>query len=87
MPGAHSGIVDCYRSDCSMIGAESTRTLKIALALGSGSARGLSHIGVLQELAALGIAPDIVCGTSIGALVGGASLDADEFARICKLGR
>ena len=52
--------------------AESTRTLKIALALGSGSARGLSHIGVIQELAALGIAPDIVCGTSIGALVGGA---------------
>ena len=52
--------------------AESTRPLKIALALGSGSARGLSHIGVIQELAALGIAPDVVCGTSIGALVGGA---------------
>ena len=47
--------------------AESTRPLKIALALGSGSARGLSHIGVIQELAALGIAPDVVCGTSIGA--------------------
>ncbi len=43
---------------------------KIGLALGSGSARGLSHIGVLLELKKLGIEPDVVCGTSIGALVG-----------------
>ncbi|EPG73306.1 NTE family protein RssA [Leptospira fainei serovar Hurstbridge str. BUT 6] len=43
---------------------------KIGLALGSGSARGWSHIGVIQELENLGIRPDIVCGTSIGSLVG-----------------
>ena len=44
----------------------------IGIALGSGSARGWSHIGVLQELSAIGIEPDIVCGTSIGSLVGAA---------------
>lgn len=43
---------------------------RIGLALGSGSARGWSHIGVIQALQDLGIEPDIVCGTSIGALVG-----------------
>lgn len=45
---------------------------KIGLALGSGAARGWAHIGVLEGLAALGIVPEIVCGTSIGALVGAA---------------
>jgi len=44
--------------------------LKIGLALGSGSARGWSHIGVIKALAEHDIHPDIVCGTSIGALVG-----------------
>lgn len=44
--------------------------LKIGLALGSGSARGWSHIGVIKALAEHNIHPDIVCGTSIGALVG-----------------
>jgi NTE family protein len=45
---------------------------KIGLALGSGSARGLAHIGVLDALLEAGIEPDVVCGTSIGALVGAA---------------
>ncbi len=48
------------------------RRRKIGLALGSGSARGWAHIGIIQELEAMGIRPDIVCGTSIGALVGAA---------------
>jgi len=46
-------------------------TPKIGLALGGGSARGWAHIGVIRELEALGIKPDIVCGSSAGALVGG----------------
>jgi NTE family protein len=45
---------------------------KIALALGSGAARGWSHIGVIHELADMGIKPDIVTGASIGAIVAGA---------------
>ena len=43
---------------------------KIGLALGSGSARGWSHFGVIRALAERGIHPDVVSGTSIGALVG-----------------
>ena len=45
---------------------------RIGLALGSGSARGWAHIGVIRALEQAGIRPDIVCGTSIGALVGAA---------------
>lgn len=48
------------------------RKQKIGLILGSGSARGWSHIGVIQALEQAGIKPDIICGTSIGALVGAA---------------
>ncbi len=44
--------------------------MNIGLALGSGSSRGWSHIGIIRALAAQGIVPDIVCGTSIGSLVG-----------------
>lgn len=44
---------------------------KIGLALGGGVARGWAHIGVLKRLDELGIRPQIVCGTSVGALVGG----------------
>jgi NTE family protein len=47
----------------------------IGLALGSGVARGWAHIGVLRGLERLAIKPDIVCGTSIGALIGGVYLD------------
>ena len=46
---------------------------RLGLALGSGSARGWSHIGVLEALAEAGIVPDIIAGCSIGALVGAAA--------------
>lgn len=59
---------------------------KIGLALGGGSARGWSHIGVLRALNKAGIYPDIIAGTSMGAVVGGCyvagELDAlEQFAR------
>ena len=44
----------------------------IGLALGSGSARGWAHLGVLRTLAHCGIRPGVVCGASVGALVGAA---------------
>lgn len=44
---------------------------KIGIALGGGAARGWAHIGVLRTLAEAGIVPDIIAGTSIGAVVGG----------------
>ncbi len=45
---------------------------RIGLALGSGAARGWSHIGVIRALLGAGIEPEIVCGSSMGALVGAA---------------
>lgn len=44
--------------------------LKFGLALGSGSARGMAHIGVIQALEAYHIPIDMIAGTSIGAVVG-----------------
>ena len=58
------------------------RDITIGVALGAGSARGWAHIGVLKALTESGIVPHVVCGTSIGALVGavyaGGELDALE---------
>lgn len=58
-----------------------TRTPKIGLALGSGSARGWAHLGVLQALRDAGVQPDVVCGASVGALVAAvyASREVDRF--------
>lgn len=50
------------------------RRPKIGIALGSGVARGWAHLGILRGLKRHGIEPDVVAGTSIGALVGGAHL-------------
>ena len=44
---------------------------RIGLALGGGAARGWAHIGVLEVLGEAGYAPDVIAGTSIGAVVGG----------------
>lgn len=56
--------------------------MKIGVALGSGGARGWCHIGVLRGLEEIGVAVDVVAGTSMGALVGaawaGGRLDALE---------
>jgi len=46
------------------------RKPRIGLALGSGSARGWAHIGAIRALEERGVKPDLVCGSSIGALVG-----------------
>ncbi|MFA5939630.1 MAG: patatin-like phospholipase RssA [Sinimarinibacterium sp.] len=48
----------------------SDRKPVVGIALGSGSARGWSHIGVIQQLEEMGIRPQVIAGTSIGALVG-----------------
>jgi NTE family protein len=60
---------------------KSARKPLIGLALGGGAARGWSHIGVIRVLEQAGIKPDIICGTSIGALVGAvyAAGELDRF--------
>jgi len=58
--------------DHNKVGLGSIRRPVIGLALGGGAARGFAHIGILRTLLAHGIIPDVVVGTSIGAVVGGA---------------
>lgn len=83
--GRVGGILRTPRTTEIEAGNTMTRPI-IGLALGSGVARGWAHIGVLRRLEQEGIKPDIVCGTSIGALVGGmylaGKLDAlEDWAR------
>lgn len=60
--------------------------IRIGLALGGGAARGWAHIGVLRALDEAGLHPDIIAGTSIGAVVGGCYIagaldNLEAFAR------
>jgi len=62
------------------------RRPRLGLALGGGAARGWAHIGVVRALSEAGLRPDIISGTSIGAVVGGcyaadALDDLERFAR------
>lgn len=50
--------------------AQTTKPVKLGLALGGGAARGFAHVGVIKVLENQGIVPDIVTGTSAGAVVG-----------------
>lgn len=68
------------------VGLGAIRRPIIGLALGGGAARGFAHIGIMRTLIDHGIVPNIVVGTSIGAVVGGAyvagHLDTlEEWAR------
>jgi NTE family protein len=63
-------------------------TPRLGLALGSGSARGWAHIGILRALEERGLKPDVITGASVGALVGAACAagrlaDLEEW--VCKL--
>lgn len=54
------------------IGTADDKRPRIGLALGGGGARGIAHVAILEVLDELGIRPDAVVGTSIGALIGSA---------------
>jgi NTE family protein len=71
--------------DASIEAPKRTRP-SIGLALGGGAARGFAHIGVLRTLAARGIVPDVIVGTSIGAVAGGCYA-ADQLDAIETWGR
>jgi len=47
-----------------------SKAKRIGLALGSGAARGWGHIGVIRALEQRGIRPDVVCGSSMGSMIG-----------------
>lgn len=61
---------------------------RLGFALGSGSARGWAHIGIVQALAERGLVPDVIAGASVGALVGAARANGrlDELEQwVCTL--
>lgn len=67
-----------------MVKRKQNRAKKIGLALGSGSARGWAHIGVIKALSEAGIHVDYVSGTSVGAVVGAvyASGEINSFEEV-----
>ena len=72
--------------------AQTCSPAKTALVLSGGGAKGLAHIGVLRVLDSLGIRPDLVVGTSMGAMVGGmyasgyTAREIDSLARALPIG-
>lgn len=69
---AAAGICLGLLSGCGVMGPKPAPAapVKIGLALGGGAARGFAHVGVIKALEAQGIVPDIIVGTSAGAVVG-----------------
>jgi len=60
---------------------------KVALVLPGGGVKGMAHVGVIKVLDSLGIVPDIVVGTSMGAIVGGMYASGYSGAEIERLTR
>jgi NTE family protein len=59
--------------------------MKWALVLSGGGGNGLSHIGILKGLEELGLRPDLIAGTSIGAIVGGGyccGMEVEDFEEL-----
>jgi NTE family protein len=54
-------------------------SFKVAFALGGGGVRGLANIGVIRALSEAGIVPDIVAGTSMGAIIGALYADSGNI--------
>lgn len=61
--------------------------VKWALVLSSGAMRGFAHIGVIRELRAAGLEPDLIVGTSVGAVVGALAGSGIEDERLAEAAR
>jgi NTE family protein len=60
---------------------------KLALVLGGGGPRGYAHVGVVEALESAGIKPDVIVGSSIGAIIGallGSGLDASRINALAR---
>jgi NTE family protein len=68
--------------ELSVVAPRRRRAPRLGLVLGSGAARGWAHVGVVRALERAGVRPDLVCGTSVGALIG-AAYASGEFERFC----
>lgn len=71
----------------SEVASQECRPATTALVLSGGGAKGLAHIGVLRVLDSLGIRPDLIVGTSMGAIVGGLYASGYSARQIDSLAR
>ncbi len=74
--------VHTYAGGNPPVAATPARTVRIALVLGGGGPRGLAHVGVLKALEEAAIRPELIVGSSMGALIGvlyAATPDAREL--------
>lgn len=58
------------------------KNIKVALVLGGGGAKGLAHVGVIEELEKAGIKPDLIVGCSAGSIVGALYADQVDIKKI-----
>ena len=58
------------------------KEIELALVLGAGGAKGLAHIAVIEELLAQGIKPDLIVGSSAGAIVGAMYADTLDIQKV-----
>lgn len=70
---------------CPMPECAPPNQVRLALVLGGGGARGLSHIGVLEELENAGIPIDAIVGCSAGSIVGALYADCMDFGTLKKV--
>ncbi len=61
----------CFLLLCNFVSGQEERRQTVGVVLGGGGARGLAHLGVLRALEQANIPIDYICGTSMGAIVGG----------------
>lgn len=67
--------------------SEGQGRIRVGLALGGGGARGYAHLGVIRVLRREGLPIDVVAGTSMGAILGGAlasGIDLDKLEQIIR---
>lgn len=77
----------CLLAACQIVHADPAPRPKVGLVLSGGGARGLAHVGVLRVLEELQVPVDLIVGTSMGAVVGGAyaaGRSVDEIETLVK---
>jgi NTE family protein len=70
---------------CNFVSGQENRRQTVGVVLGGGGARGLAHLGVLRALEEANIPIDYICGTSMGAIVGGLYASGYSLDEISKL--
>lgn len=69
---SRSRLITSHSDDSTQAPVPARKSPTIGLALGGGGARGLAHILMLEAFDELGLRPDVIAGTSIGAIMGAA---------------